>query len=311
MNTTESVQLKERQTEKPVIRPLGKTLGAELTGLDLSVAVDDATIRLIRDALQQYHVLCIRDQSLGEQQQIDFSTRLGPLETFPEKNKTKTEATLYHVANVSAEGKQLDVSDHRVIFQLVNARWHTDSSYRYIPSYCSLLYGIEVLPDEAEGGETEFSDMFAAYDGLSPELKKKLMPLHMVHYYEFGRRIFPQLPPVSLEEKEFVPPTSHPLIRLHPDRDQRKSLFMTTNAGNEISGMSLEDGQALHKQLAEHVSNPEFCYKHKWQKGDLVIWDNRSTLHRGCAYDMAKYRRVFRRTTVAGDGPIVGPYSNT
>ena len=279
--------------------------------VDLSVPIDDAAYRWIRDALQKYHVICIRDQSLGEQQQIDFSTRFGPLETFPEKNKTKTASTLYNVANVSAEGEHLDASDHRVIFQLVNARWHTDSSYRYIPSYCSLLYGIEVLPEEATGGETEFSNMFAAYDGLSPELKKKLMPLHMVHYYEFGRRIFPQLPPVSLEEKEFVPPVSHPLIRLHPDRDNRKSLFMTTNAGNEISGMSLEDGQALHKQLAEHVSNPDFCYKHKWRKGDLVIWDNRSTLHRGCAYEMAKYRRVFRRTTVAGDGPIIGPYSNT
>ncbi|MDQ2805093.1 MAG: TauD/TfdA family dioxygenase, partial [Pseudomonadota bacterium] len=168
---------------------------------------------------------------------------------------------------------------------------------------------LEVLPDEAEGGETEFSDMFLAYDALPEAMKARLQPLHMVHYYEFGRRLFPELPPVSQQEREFVPPVSHPLVRVHPDRDNRRSLFMTTNAGNEISGMSLEDGQALHHQLAEHVSEPRFCYRHRWRKGDLVVWDNRCVLHRARAYDMARYRRVFRRTTVAGNGPVRGPYS--
>ncbi len=84
---------------------------------------------------------------------------------------------------------------------------------------------------------------------------------------------------------------------------------MTANAGNEVSGMSLEEGQALHRQLHDHVSNPAFCYLHRWQRGDFVIWDNRCTLHRARAYDMAKYRRVFRRTTIAGAGPVFGPYS--
>jgi alpha-ketoglutarate-dependent taurine dioxygenase len=291
------------------LRRAGATLGAEVTGLDLAEGCDQATLDWVRDALQEHHVLCIREQALTEEQQITLSKQLGPLEVFPEKNKTKSESTIYNVANVSAEGEHLPVSDQRVIFQLVNARWHTDSSYRYIPSFASLMYAIEVLPDEAQGGETEFSNMFAAYDALSEELKQRLQPLHMVHSYEFGRRMFPELPPLTKTEREFVPPVSHPLVRVHPDRNNRRSLFMTANAGNEVSGMSLEDGQALHRRLHDHVSNPAFCYLHRWQPGDFVIWDNRCTLHRARAYDMAKYRRVFRRTTIAGAGPVLGPYS--
>ena len=291
------------------INPLGATLGAEVIGIDLSRPIDGPSFAELRDALQRHHVLCFRAQQLTERQQIAFSKLFGPLEAFPEKDKTKSASTIYNVANVSAEGEHLPVDDHRVIAQKANARWHTDSSYRYIPSYCSLLYGIEVLPDEAEGGETEFSNMFLAYDALSDAMKRRLEPLHMVHYYEFGRRIFPQLPPVSQAESDFVPPVCHPLVRVHADRGKRRSLFITMNAGNEISGMSLEDGQALHRELAAHVSRREFCYRHRWRQGDLVVWDNRCLLHRARDYDMARYRRVSRRTTVAGAGPILGPYS--
>ena len=106
------------------------------------------------------------------------------------------------MANVNLDGKHLTDQDEQVIFQKVNQRWHTDSSYRFIPSYASLLYGIEVLPDEANGGETEFVNMFKVYEGLDEKLKAKLEYLHMVHYYEFGRRMFPNLPPVSEFEKE-------------------------------------------------------------------------------------------------------------
>ena len=293
-----------------VIRRLGPALGAEVLGLDLARPLDEAGWARVRAALQQHHMLCFRDQDLTGEHQIAFSERFGPLESFPEKDKTKAETTLYHVANTSAEGEHLPESDPRVIFQKINARWHTDSSYRYIPSFLSLLYGIEVMPDDALGGETEFSNTFLAYDALPADLKRRIEPLHMVHYYEFGRRLFPELPPVSQVEREFVPPVSHPLVRVHPDRGGKRSLFMTTNTGNEISGMSLEDGQALHRALAEHVSRPEFCYRHRWRRNDLVVWDNRALLHRACAYDMARYRRVFRRTTVAGSGPILGPFSD-
>ncbi len=121
------------------------------------------------------------------------------------------------VANVSTEGELLGSRHSQSIYQKVNSRWHTDSSYRYIPSLSSIMYGIEVIPEWAPGGETEFSNMFAAYDALSEEMKWALEPLHMVHYYEFGRRLYPELPPVTAFEKEAVPPVSHPVIRVHPD----------------------------------------------------------------------------------------------
>ena len=292
---------------RPLITKLNPALGAEITGIDLSLPVSPEQIQEFRDALDTYGVLCFRDQKLSEQQQIAFTEQWGSLEDFPEENKTVAASTVYNVANVSAQGEHLPETDHRVIFQKVNALWHTDSSYRYVPAYASLLYGIEVMPDDAVGGRTGFSNMVLAYEALPDDLRARIEPLHMVHSYEHGRRMFASLPPLSNFEKNAVPPVSHPLVRVHADG--RRSLFMTANAGNEISGMPLEEGQALHRQLVEHVSRSEFCYFHKWKKGDLVVWDNRTTLHKAEVYDMARYRRVFRRTTLAGDGPVLGPYS--
>lgn len=296
-------------THHYTINPLGSVLGAEVLGLDLAQPASAALVQQMKQALNQYGVLCFREQDLTEPQQIAFSRLWGPLEDFPEENKTVAAATVYHVANVSAQGEHLPETDHRVIFQKVNALWHTDSSYRYIPSYASLLYGIEVMPAGAEGGRTGFSSMVAAYEALSDEMKARIEPLHMVHSYEHGRRVYGSLPPLSNFEKNAVPPVSHPLVRVHLDAGGRRSLYITANAGNEISGMSLEEGQALHAQLIEHVGRPEFCYFHSWKKGDLVVWDNRTTLHKAERYDMARYRRVFRRTTVAGEGPVFGPFS--
>ena len=304
-----SAPLKAPAASGFTVRALGPTMGVEITGLDAAVVQADTTIAQLRALLQEHSVVCLRGQTLTEEQQIAFSRQWGPLEDFPEEDKTQNAATIYNVSNVSAQGEHLAESDHRVTFQKVNARWHTDSSYRYVPSYASLLYGIEVLPPEVKDGRTGFSNMFMAYDALPAALKARLQPLHMVHYYEFGRRLFPELPPVSRHERQHVPPVSHPLVRVHPDRGFRRSLFMTANAGNEISGLSLEDGQALHRELVEHIGRPEFCHFHRWQTGDLVIWDNRAVLHKAEAYDMGRYRRVLRRTTLAGDGPVLGPYS--
>ena len=291
------------------VAPLGPALGAEVGGLDLARPLAAAELEAIRAALQAHHLLCFRDQRLDSDAQVAFSKRLGPLEAFPEQDKTKGENTVYNVANVSPEGEHLPVDDHRVVYQKVNARWHTDSSYRFIPSFASIMYAIRVLPEGARGGETEYSNMLAAYDALPEELKARIEPLHMVHYYEFGRRLFPELPPVSQHEKESVPPTCHPLVRVHPDRGGRRSLFFTTNAGNEVSGMPMEEGVALHRRLASHVSRGEFCHLHRWRPNDLVLWDNRVLMHRARGYDMGRHPRVFRRTTVAGAGPVLGPYS--
>ena len=290
------------------IAPLSNHFGVSIDNIDLSKGLTNDSVDTIEELFFDHHVLVFKKQNLNDDEQLRFTEYFGDLEVFPEANKTKNSPKTYHVANVTLEGKHLSDKDEQVIYQKINQRWHTDSSYRFIPSKASLLYGIEVLPHEAEGGETEFANMFLIYDSLKASLKKKLEPLHMVHYYEFGRRMFPELPPVSSFEKENVPPVSHPLIRLHDDRNNKRSLFFTSNAGNEIGGMSQEDGAALHKRLFKIVCDSEYIYKHRWEKGDLVMWDNRCLLHRAIPYDMNKYRRVFRRTTVGGKKAIKGPF---
>lgn len=296
-------------TDSVKLTRLSPPLGAEIAGLDVSQPLDATTLGWVREAFQEHHLLCFRDQRLTDVELTAFSLQFGPLEAFPEKDKTKDRIEVYNVANVSPEGAHLPPEDPRVIFQRNNARWHTDSSYRFVPSLASILYGVEVLPDGAEGGQTGFSNMFLAHDALPDDVKRRLEPLHQVHAYEGIRRLEPQMPPTSPAERDAFPPVSHPVIRVHPDRGGRRSLYFTCNTSREIGGGTLEEGQALHDWLREHVSQPQFCYYHRWRPGDLVMWDNRCLLHRAIPYDYARYRRVLRRTTVAGSGPVVGPFS--
>ena len=288
--------------------PVSDVLGAEIVGLDVSRPFDAETLAAIRGAFQTHHMLCFRDQVLSDAQLVAFSTQFGPLEEFPEKDHTKDKVEVYHVANVSLAGEHLAADDPAVVYQRNNGRWHTDSSYRYTPSLASILYGIEVLPDEAAGGETGFSNMLAAYDALPDGMKAKLEPLHQVHSYADIRRLEPTIPPMSVAERDAFPPVTHPVIRVHPDRGYRRSLYFTSNTSLEIGGGTLEEGKALHRWLVDHVSGPEFCFFHRWRKNDLVMWDNRVLLHRAIAYDTARYRRILRRTTIAGDQTIVGPF---
>ena len=302
MSTAESIQ------HDFSIRRLSPALGAEVIGLDASKPFEPHTLQVLRDAFQEHHMLCFRGQQLDDEAMIGFSKQFGPLEEFPEKDKTKDKIEVYHVANVSPEGEHLSEDDQRVIYQRNNARWHTDSSYRYVPSLASIMYGVEVLPEEAQGGETGFSNMLAAYAALPEEMKRRLEPLHQVHSYGEIRRLEPNLPPMSAHERNALPPVTHPVIRVHPDRGYRRSLYFTSNTSLEIGGGTLEEGVALHRWLVDFVSREAFCYDHRWRTNDLVMWDNRVLLHRAIGYDYARYRRVLRRTTVAGSGPIMGPF---
>ena len=211
---------------------------------------------------------------------------------------------------MSSEGKHLKENDPRVVLQKNNSRWHTDSSYRYYPALFSVLYGKEILPKEAKGGQTQFSNMLLAYKNLNEDKKKLFDPLHQVHSYNDIRRLEPSLPELSFEEKSNFPPVSHPIIRVHPDRNHERSIYFTSNTSLEIGGMSLKEGRKLHSWLVNYIQNPKFCFTHQWQKNDLIMWDNRVLLHRVMPYNYSKYRRVMIRGTVEGKGPILGPFSN-
>lgn len=297
-----------KQDNKFTVAPVSDVIGAEVVGLDLAQPFDLDTLTTVRDAFQQHHMLCFRDQVLTDDQMVAFSNQFGSLEDFPEKDHTKDKVEVYHVANVNLAGDHLAEEDPTVVYQRNNGRWHTDSSYRYIPSLASILYGIEVLPDGAEGGETAFSNMLAAYTALPDDMKTKLEPLHQVHSYADIRRLEPTIPPMSVEERDALPPVTHPVIRVHPDRDYQRSIYFTSNTSLEIGGMTLDEGKKLHRWLVDCASRSEFCYLHRWRKNDLVMWDNRVLLHRAIEYDITRYRRVLRRTTIGGSTTILGPF---
>ena len=292
------------------IKKLTKNFGVEITNFDCSKIVNNNELEVLKKTIQESHFICFKNQDLNGNTLAKFTKNFGDLEAYPEKDKTKGKIEIFNVSNVSEDGKHLSPDDQRVILQKNNSRWHTDSSYRYHPASFSILFGQETLPQEATGGQTEFSNMLIAYDNLTEEKKTLLQPLHQVHSYNDIRRLEPGLPELTYEEKSNFPPVTHPIIRVHPDRNFKKSLYFTSNTSLEIGGMSLEKGKELHAWLVNYISQPQFCYKHSWKKNDLIMWDNRVLLHRVIPYDYAKYRRAMIRGTVEGKVSVLGPFSN-
>ena len=292
------------------IKKLTKNFGVEITNFDCSKIVNNNELEVLKKTIQESHFICFKNQDLNGNTLAKFTKNFCDLEAYPEKDKNKGKIEIFNVSNVSEDGKHLSPDDQRVILQKNNSRWHTDSSYRYHPASFSILFGQETLPQEAIGGQTEFSNMLIAYDNLSEEKKTLLQPLHQVHSYNDIRRLEPGLPELTHEEKSNFPPVTHPIIRVHPDRSFKKSLYFTSNTSLEIGGMSLEKGKELHAWLVDYISQSQFCYKHSWEKNDLIMWDNRVLLHRVIPYDYAKYRRAMIRGTVEGKVPVLGPFSN-
>ena len=291
------------------ITKLSNHTGISIQNFDCSKKLNKDQVANLKELIQNYHFICFKKQKIDENSLVSFTRNFGNLESYPEKDKTKSKIEIFNVANVSSEGTHLREDDPRVVLQKNNSRWHTDSSYRYYPALFSILYGKEVLPQEAKGGQTQFSNMLLAYKNLAEDKKKLLEPLHQVHSYNDIRRLEPSLPELSFEEKSNFPPVTHPIIRVHPDRKFQRSLFFTSNTSLEIGGMSLIEGRELHSWLVDYINNPKFCYTHEWEPNDLIMWDNRVLLHRVLPYDYSKYRRAMIRGTVEGKGPIVGPFS--
>jgi alpha-ketoglutarate-dependent 2,4-dichlorophenoxyacetate dioxygenase len=182
-----------------------------------------------------------------------------------------------------------------MIYQLANMLWHSDSSFKEVPSLCSLL-SARIIPPE--GGATEFASTRCAYPSLPDALKRQVETAVAVHDFSWSRD---QIRPGFFTEKERAeyPPVRHPLVRTNPVNG-RKALFLGAHASH-IVGMPVEEGRALLKELLEHVTQPEFRYRHAWQEGDLVIWDNRCVLHRATPFDTTRHKRFMQRTTVSGD----------
>jgi alpha-ketoglutarate-dependent 2,4-dichlorophenoxyacetate dioxygenase len=279
-------------------RPLHPLLGVEVTGVDVRRVADDVFAGLV-EAFNEHSVLLFRGQRVDDAEQVEFSRRFGPLEA---TIRTVVSHQGYlpeisNLANVDADDRLIPSGDRRLLFNAGNQMWHTDSSFKRVPALASLLSGREVPP---EGGETEFASMRVAYERL-PEATRRLLEGRVaIHSFEYSRGLVGDglLAP---EHAAQVPPVPQALVRANPVNG-RKAFFVASHAC-EIVGMPTEAARTLLRDLLDRATVPDLVYTHRWQPGDIVMWDNRCVLHRGRPWDVGRYRRVMHRTTVAGDGP--------
>jgi alpha-ketoglutarate-dependent 2,4-dichlorophenoxyacetate dioxygenase len=256
-------------------------------------------IEAFRRTMDRYAVCVIRNEKpVSDAEHVEFSRRLGPLLpmkmlTMVGKSKSRfAYPEIIDIGNIDAEGRLLPEDDRRRAYNRGNLLWHTDASYDQARGVYSLLSCHSIPPG---GADTEFADMRAAYEALSPDTKARVDDL-VVEHSIWHSRALAGMTDVSEEEKATRPPARHRLVHRHPGSG-RKVLYLASHASHVI-GMPLEEGRALLRELMAHATQPQFVYRHKWRVGDLLIWDNQQTMHRGTPFDDTKHPRDMRRTTV-------------
>lgn len=286
------------------VRQIGPGFVGEASGLDLTRPLPQSDIDAINAAMDRYAVLIFHDQDFTDDQQLAFTRSLGPLETavgFNIRDASDQRLSSPHFADVSnldKDGNIFKRDDRRWLFAIGNRLWHSDSSFKAIPAKYSLLHA-RAIP--SKGGNTEFADMRQAYDALDDERKAICEDLICEHSQMFSRAKmgFTDFTP---EERERFKPVRQRLVRIHPTTG-RKSLYLSSHAGT-ILGWPVPEARAFLMDLTEHATQHEFTYSHKWRVKDLVMWDNRVTMHRARPFPENEPRDV-RRTTLMGDAPTV------
>jgi len=281
--------------------PLSNNFGARLHGLDGGRALDDGLIDELRSGLIKNGVLLLRGQEISPARLVQLGKAFGELEILPEPDKRHPDhPEIFDLTNVRKDGAVVDFQEPQAVFLRGTERWHTDSSFREIPCLCTMLYAVEV-PES--GGETQFANMYAAFKSLPISLRDEIDDKNLVHSYVYSRANNPgRMDPMSPEEESKYPPVTHPWVRTHADG--RKSLYMGAHVSH-VEGMDPDEGRALIQEVLAGATEERFVYQHVWQANDLVVWDNRSTLHRLRPYEITKHRRVMHRVTVAGVDPVV------
>ena len=280
------------------IEPLHPEFGARVSGVDLSQVLSQPEFELIDDAINRYSFLLFENQSLNDQLHLEFTKRFGQLEeehvAYYSQGKV---AYVGRVGNIDTDGNK--VSTRQVKSSTGNEMWHADSSFREIPAMYSLLYAYEV-PDEA--GETEFASARAAYQRLDADTRELIDSRIAIHDYIYSRTKVGE-DAVTESQRTYMHPVRQRLVRQNPVTGER-NVFVGSHV-KEIEGMPVDEARALIDALIAEVTRPESIYRHRWQAGDFVIWDNRCTLHRGCGYDADKYRRRMHQTRVRGLAPSI------
>lgn len=287
---------------------LGAALAAEIVGIDLSQPLDDAQFSQVVDLFHENLVMVFRDQKLTPAQHVAFSRRLGDLELPVQKAyRLPGQPEIYCISNcVDENGKPLGLADAGKV-------WHTDLSYLKEVSRCSLLHGLEI-PHDDNGvplGNTQFINMALAYEMLPAATKKKISGRTAVHSYQkiydgiqARKRVgAANLLPLTEEEKKGLPPVEHPVVATHPYTG-KEILFVNEGTTRYIVGLDPEEGDALLRELLQHLQNPAFKYTHRWRVGDLLMWDNLATQHFAVHDYELPLRRRMQRTTVKGTAPV-------
>ena len=285
------------------LSPFKDSFAVEILDIDLNEPMTDAVLDGVRETLDRYGVAVFRNQFLPDEDLVAFAERLGPLEKPLERDQyggVHQKVTM--LANVDNDGKIIDADDRHVIYMKGNLLWHTDSSFKPVPCKYSLLAAHEV-PEN--GGNTDFADARACYDDWDGPFgdvdKEELEDLICEHSIIYSRSLISG-DIFTDEEKRALPPVRQPLVRTHPTTG-RKIYYVGSHCSHVI-GWPEEKGRALVRELTGFCTRPEHIYSHEWQAGDVLIWDNRSVLHRGRRHDPSQ-RRVMHRATVAGDGPLL------
>jgi len=275
----------------------GAPLGAEVIGLDLSLALATADLARLHRAHLDYHVLVFRDQHITPAQQVDFSRHFGALQIHVLRNfQLPEQPEVLVISNIQQDGKPVGLGD-------AGHFWHSDLSYKETPSLGSMLHAQE-LP--AEGGDTLFANQHAAWDGLPDDLKREVEGLQAEHWYlaryDELRQRNPYRPQLTQAQIDEVRPVSHPVVRTHPETG-RRALFVSEHFTTRILGVSEQRSRELLDLLFDYGTRAEHVYRHQWQPHDMVFWDNRSLMHlaAGCPDHL---RRKLYRTTIEGDVPF-------
>ena len=267
--------------------------------LDKPLAPDD--LAAIRAAFTKYAILIFPDQEFDDESQLDFARNFGPLETTVFKarkdHKLRLHENMADVGNLDSENRVLAADNRQRLYNLGNRLWHTDSSFKRLPAYCSMLHARSIPPI---GGQTEYADMRAAYDALPEATKRRIAGLVAEHSImtsraKLGFKDFDE------DERQAFAPVPQVLARKLPDSG-RMSLYIASHAG-AIRGMADDAARKLLDELTAHATQRQFVYSHRWRAKDLVIWDNRCTMHRGMEFDDQRYKRDMRRATVSDVAP--------
>jgi len=282
------------------LRPLHPVIGAEVRSFPLAAPLDDLTFFALHSKWMDHLLLLFRDQTLDDAQQIAFAERFGELEIHPSKaHRSSKHPEIYRVSNVDEAGNILPPEGEAWKYLELTWLWHSDSSFREVPSTGSILRAVE-LP--AQGGDTLFANLYAVYDALPSAERARIEKLRVVHSHDYILSLSPTLP--RGDNYTELPPVTHPLVRRHPVTG-RRSLFISPHTMERVDGWSHEASRALFQELSELATQERFVYRHQWRVGDVLMWDNRCTMHAVMPYESAHVRRVMHRTTIVGSGPVL------